>query len=195
MPGHASALRRRSHPSFLRAPVTVAGVSAVPTWEEVARDYGATIYNMAYRFTGNPDDASDLVQEVLLRVRRGLASYRPGSFEGWLYRITSNCFLDSVRRRRRRRAEPLPDQPDRVAALPTSPAPDEVLAAIRLGDDVQAALLSLPAEFRLAVILCDLEGLPYHEIAETLGIPIGTVRSRIHRGRLLLRRALEGERD
>ena len=169
----------------------MAGVT-VPTWEEVARDYGPTIYNMAYRFTGNPDDASDLVQEVLLRVRRGLAGYRPGTFDGWLYRITANCFLDSVRRRRRRHAETLPDEIDRAASLPTSPAPDEVLAASRISDDVQAALLALPADFRIAVILCDVEGLAYHEIAETLGIPVGTVRSRIHRGRLLLRKALAG---
>ena len=65
------------------------------TWEEVARSHGRKIYNYAYRLSGNPHDASDLVQEVLLRVRRGLAEYQPGSFEGWLWRITRNAFLMS----------------------------------------------------------------------------------------------------
>ena len=71
-----------------------------PSWEDVAQRYGRKIYNFAYRLTGNPDDAADLVQEVLLRVRKGLSGYRPGSFEGWLWRITRNAFLDGVRRQR-----------------------------------------------------------------------------------------------
>ena len=71
---------------------------SIPTWEDVARRYGRKIYNFAYRLTGNPDDAADLVQEVLLRVRKGLDSYTPGSFDGWLWRITRNAFLDGVRR-------------------------------------------------------------------------------------------------
>jgi RNA polymerase sigma-70 factor (ECF subfamily) len=154
----------------------------------VARNHGAFLYTVAYRLTGNQDDAADLVQEVLLRVRRGLASYRPGSMEGWLSRITTNAFLDEVRRRRRRPAEALPDDPDQV--LPPSASADEVLAGRALSGEVQAALLRLPDEFRAAVVLCDVVGLSYAEIAESLGIPSGTVRSRIHRGRSLLREAL-----
>ena len=68
--------------------------SGVPTWEDVARDHGRFLYTVAYRLTGNHDDAQDLVQEVLLRVRRGLETYRPGSMEGWLSRIVTNVFLD-----------------------------------------------------------------------------------------------------
>ena len=105
----------------------------VPSWEDVARRYGRKIYNFAYRLTGNPDDAADLVQEVLLRVRTGLAQYTPGSFEGWLWRITRNAFLDGVRKKKRRPTSPLPDD-DRVA-LGASPSPDEVLASVRLSDD------------------------------------------------------------
>jgi len=71
------------------------------TWEDVAQRYGRKIYTFAYRLTGNPDDAADLVQEVLLRVRKGLSSYTPGSFEGWLWRITRNAFLDGVRKKNR----------------------------------------------------------------------------------------------
>jgi RNA polymerase sigma factor (sigma-70 family) len=88
-----------------------------PTWEDVARIYGRKIYNFAYRLTGNPDDAADLVQEVLLRVRKGLSSYVPGSFDGWLWRITRNAFLDGVRKRNRRPTSPLPDDDRNVIAL------------------------------------------------------------------------------
>jgi RNA polymerase sigma-70 factor, ECF subfamily len=160
----------------------------VPTWEEVARRHGRFLYTVAYRLTGNDDDAQDLVQEVLLRVRRGLAGYRPGSMEGWLSRITTNAFLDEVRRRRRRPVEPLADDAERV--LPAGAGADEVLAGQRLPEDVQAALLRLPDEYRAAVVLCDVVGLSYQEIGATLAVPVGTVRSRIHRGRALLREAL-----
>jgi len=164
------------------------GEDPTPSWEEVARTHGRKIYNFAYRLTGNPDDAHDLVQEVLLRVRRGLASYTPQSFDGWLWRITRNAFLDEVRRRKRRPVAPLPDD-DRGVGDP-APAPEDVLASVRLGEDVQRALLSLPYEFREAVVLCDVVGLSYDEIAAAVDIPVGTVRSRIHRGRAMLRELL-----
>ena len=167
----------------------MASNEAVPTWEQVARDYGRVIYNFAYRLTGNRDDASDLSQEVLLRVRRGLAGYQPGSFEGWLWRITRNAFLDDVRRKQRRPTSELPDE-DR-STISTVPAPDDVLAETRLSSDVQSALLQLPYEFREAVVMCDVVGLTYQEIADAADVPVGTVRSRIHRGRLMLRDALE----
>jgi RNA polymerase sigma-70 factor (ECF subfamily) len=156
------------------------------TWEEVARVYGRKIYNFAYRLTGNPDDAHDLVQEVLLRVRRGLASYQPGSFEGWLWRITRNAFLDDIRRQKRRPTSPLPDEPDRWDKAASEPA-DVEYDRISLGDDIQKALLELPIDFREAVVLCDVVGLSYEEISRAVAVPIGTVRSRIHRGRKLLK--------
>ena len=167
----------------------MASNEAVPTWEQVASDYGRTIYNFAYRLTGNRDDAADLSQEVLLRVRRGLANYQPGSFEGWLWRITRNAFLDEVRKKQRRPTTELPDE-DR-STIATTPTPEEVLSQTRLSEDVQQALLALPYEFREAVVMCDVVGLSYQEIAGAVDVPVGTVRSRIHRGRLLLRDALE----
>jgi RNA polymerase sigma-70 factor (ECF subfamily) len=160
----------------------------VPSWEEVAHRYGRTIYNFAYRLTGHRDDALDLSQEVLLRVRKGLRGYQPGSFEGWLWRITRNAFIDETRRRKRRPTVPLPDG-DR-SPLGVSPAADEALAAMRLDDDIQAALLALPVEFREAVVLCDVVGLSYDEIAAAADVPVGTVRSRIHRGRSMMRARL-----
>ena len=151
---------------------------------------------MAYRLTGNDADAQDLVQEVLLRVRRGLATYRPGSLEAWLSRITTNAFLDEARRRKRRPSEPLPQDPDRVLVGADDAA--TTFAASTLSGDVQQAVRALPDEYRAAVVLCDVVGLPYGEIADQLGVPVGTVRSRIHRGRAALRsvlgsRPLEGD--
>lgn len=162
--------------------------SGVPTWEEVARDHGRFLYTVAYRLTGTHDDAQDLVQEVLLRVRKGLETYQPGSLEGWLSRITTNTFLDEARRRRRRPVELLPEEPDRV--VPPSPGADVALAAEALPDDVQEALGRLPDDYRAAVVMCDVVGLSYQEISASLDVPLGTVRSRIHRGRALLRQAL-----
>lgn len=162
------------------------------SWEEVARVHGRKIYNFAYRLCGDPHDAADLVQEVLLRVRKGLASYQPGSFDGWLWRITHNAFIDEMRRRQRRPTSPLPEAIDRWSAQ-SGPGADEQLAASRLGDDIQAALLELPYEFREAVVMCDVIGLSYEEIAQAVAVPVGTVRSRIHRGRRQLRGALRQE--
>ncbi|HEY3140278.1 MAG TPA: sigma-70 family RNA polymerase sigma factor [Acidimicrobiales bacterium] len=162
--------------------------SGIPTWEEIARERGDFIYTVAYRLTGNRHDAQDLVQEVLLRVQRGLSTYRPGSMDAWLGRITTNAFLDDVRRRRRRPVVALPDVPELVA--PGAPAADEALAQEALPSDMSEALLALPDDYRAAVVLCDVVGLRYDEIAEELGVPVGTVRSRIHRGRALLRRTL-----
>lgn len=167
----------------------------IPTsWEEVARDYGRMIYAVAFRLTGNSDDAQDLVQDVLIKVDRSLAGFRPGSFKGWLYRITVNTFLDGVRKRRRVNLQPIPDDLSRFGAGETAPDPDEVLDRSRLDDDLQAALDSLPPDFRVAVVLCDVVGLSYEEIAAHLDVAIGTVRSRIHRGRAQLRKRLEHRR-
>ena len=165
-----------------------APVDGIPTWDEVARRHGDFLFTVAYRLTGDHHDAQDLVQEVLLRVQRGLATYRPGSMEAWLGRITTNAFLDDVRRRRRRPLVALPDDPD--LAVPPAPSVDEALAAEALPDDVTAALQRLPEDYRVNVVLCDVVGLRYEEIADELGVPVGTVRSRIHRGRALLRTAL-----
>ena len=158
-------------------------------WEEVARVYGRKIYNFAYRLTGNPNDAADLVQEVLLRVRKGLARYQPGSFEGWLWRITRNAFLDDIRKEKRRPTTPLPDEIDRWGEA-QSPGADIEYGRVNLGDDIQKALLELPLEFREAVVMCDVVGLSYDEIATAVAVPVGTVRSRIHRGRKMLREKL-----
>ncbi len=159
-----------------------------PTWDEVVRRHSARVYRLAYRLTGDRHDAEDLTQEVFVRVFRSLSSYTPGTFEGWLHRITTNLFLDGVRRKARIRFDALPDDAERLPSGERGPA--QVYDDTHFDADVQAALDALPPDFRAAVVLCDLEGLTYEEIGAVLGIKIGTVRSRIHRGRSALRAAL-----
>ncbi len=163
-----------------------------PSWDEVVREHADRVYRLAYRLTGNQHDAEDLTQETFIRVFRSLASYKPGTFEGWLHRITTNLFLDMARRRSRVRMEALPDETDRIPG--DDPTPEEVYDDTHLDPELQAALDELPPEFRAAVVLCDVEGLSYEEIGATLGVKLGTVRSRIHRGRQALRVALERRR-
>ncbi len=162
--------------------------AGVPTWEEVARDHGQFLFTVAYRLTGNVDEARDLVQEALLRVRRGLATYEPGSLEGWLARIVTNVFLDDMRAKKRRPVQALPENPDLV--VPPSVAADDAADAAGLSTEIQAAIAALPEEFRVPVVLCDIADQSYEEIARATGVPIGTVRSRLHRGRKLLRAEL-----
>lgn len=165
-----------------------------PTWDEVAERYGQKIYTIAYRLTGDPDDAKDLAQDVFVRVYRNLDKYQPGTFEGWLYRVTKNLFLDRMRRKRRVRMEALPDEDWREPAE-DGPGPAEHLERGLLRGDIEAAILDLPPTFRTAVVLCDVQGLSYDEIADATGWPLGTVRSRIHRGRKQLRTALTRHGD
>jgi len=159
--------------------------STMPSWDELVRQHADRVYRLAYRLSGNQHDAEDLTQETFIRVFRSVQNYQPGTFEGWLHRITTNLFLDMVRRRSRIRMEALPEDYDRVPA--DDPNPEQIYHDSRLGPDLQAALDSLPPEFRAAVVLCDIEGLSYEEIGATLGVKLGTVRSRIHRGRQALR--------
>ena len=160
-----------------------------PTWEEIVEQHSARVYRLAYRLTGNPHDAEDLTHDVFIRVFRSLHSYQPGTFEGWLHRITTNVFLDKMRRKQRIRFDALSDES--AARLPTREVgPEGAYDATHFDDDVQRALDALSPDFRAAVVLCDIEGLSYEEIATTLGVKLGTVRSRIHRGRSQLREAL-----
>lgn len=165
---------------------------SAPAWDDIVRQHGDRVYRLAYRLSGNTHDAEDITQETFIRVFRSLDAYRPGSFEGWLHRITTNVFLDLVRRRQRIRMEALPEETDRIAGR--EPSPEQAFHDANLDPDLQAALDDLLPEFRAAVVLCDVEGLSYEEIGATLGVKLGTVRSRIHRGRLALRDGLQRRR-
>lgn len=165
----------------------------VPTWEEIATEHGQFMYTVAYRLCGRHEEAEDLVQAALVRVERGLAGYEPGNLRGWLSRITTNVFLDETRRKKRRPVQALPEDPERVLA--GAPAADEALAAAELPAYIQEAITTLPHDFRAALVLCDVVGMSYPEISEALDVPVGTVRSRIHRGRSSLRELLRPHLD
>ena len=161
----------------------------VPTWDEIVENHSDRVFRLAYRLTGNRPDAEDLTQEVFVRVFRSLDTYTPGTFEGWLHRITTNLFLDGARRKQRIRFDALSDE--RAARLESADvAPELAYADQHFDDDIERALATLSPDFRAAVVLCDVEGLTYEEIAEILDAKLGTVRSRIHRGRAMLRAAL-----
>lgn len=162
--------------------------SGVPTWAEIVNLHSDRVYRLAYRLTGNQHDAEDLTQEVFVRVFRSLHTYTPGTFEGWLHRITTNLFLDQARRKQRIRFEALGEDVARIASPARS---GEAVTTDGMFDaDVESALTALPPDFRVAVVLCDVEGLSYEEISSILGVKMGTVRSRIHRGRAMLRASL-----
>ena len=168
---------------------TPTGAWTPPTWEEIVTQHSPRVYRLAYRLTGNPHDAEDLTQEVFVRVFRSLSSYTPGTFEGWLHRITTNVFLDKMRRKQRIRFDALPeDAAGRMASR--EPGPEQTYHDTHFDDDVQRALDALPDDFRTAVVLCDVQGLSYKEIADIMECPVGTVMSRLFRGRKLLAASL-----
>jgi RNA polymerase sigma-70 factor (ECF subfamily) len=161
-----------------------------PSWEEIVREHSARVYRLAYRLTGTQHEAEDLTQDVFVRVFRSLGGYTPGTFEGWLHRITTNLFLDQVRRKKRIRIDAIGDDAERYPATGELQNPERGFEHANLDRDVQQALAELSPGYRAAVVLCDIEGLSYEEIAVTLGIKLGTVRSRIHRARAQLRTSL-----
>jgi RNA polymerase sigma-70 factor (ECF subfamily) len=143
------------------------------------------LYSLCRRLTGNDTDALDATQDALMAIVRGLPRFHAGArFSTWAYRVATNACLDELRRRRRRPVVGLPDT-DR-AAMARTPA----TAAVDSRVDIDRALATIPVEFRAPVVLRDLSGLDYAEIADVLDVPLGTVKSRIARGRAALAEAL-----
>lgn len=155
------------------------------------------LYSAAFRLTRNAADAEDLVQETFLRAYRGFHQFEPGTnLKAWLYRILTNTFINSYRKKQR---EPQTDSLDetedwylfsRMAERGTEPSAETSVIESLPDEDVQDALSSLPEQFRIAVLLADVEGFSYKEIAEITSVPIGTVMSRLHRGRKALEKRL-----
>ena len=163
-------------------------------FEDLARREERALYRHALRIVGTTADAEDIVQDALFSAWRSIASFQGLSFRAWLFRIATNRALDQLRSRKRRPELPLdpPDDDDVTWAEPVAPGTDltqlvgdrEALAA------VETALGSLPAEQRTALLLRDVEGFAYEEISVITSVEIGTVKSRIHRGRLAVRNVL-----
>ena len=165
-------------------------------WESIVRQHHRRIYNLAYRFTGRFDEAEDLTQEIFLKVYRSLNAYRPeeGPLVNWIIRVGRNHIVDHYRRFKTERAQTdsLETSYDKAEENPARYAnPREALEIRETTERVHRALLRLPEELREAVILRDLEDLTYEEIAAMLHLPIGTVKSRINRGRAGLARLLK----
>jgi RNA polymerase sigma-70 factor (ECF subfamily) len=167
-------------------------------FDELVERYHKQAYNIAYRMTGNHADAEDLTQEAFIRAFRFFAQYkRELPFDSWLYKIMSNVFVDTLRRRPKAQIRSL-DAPvateDGEAFLDIadpSDGPEDLVLSREMDSRIQSALGSMPEDFRLAVIYADIEGLSYEEIADAMSCSIGTVRSRLHRGRKLLRDRLK----
>ena len=167
-------------------------------FEREALPFLESLYNTALRLSRNRQDAEDLVQETYLRAYRSYDQFTPGTnLKAWMFRILKNAFINEYRKRRATPREEdfsliedaLESRVDRerIAAIPN---PEEVALAGSLDEGVQRALDALPPDYRMAIVLADLEGFSYKEIAEILEIPIGTVMSRLHRGRKLLQKRL-----
>lgn len=156
--------------------------------------YAKHVYAVAYRMAGNEADARDLSQEAFVRVWKALRRIEPdAALEGWLYRIVTNLYIDSLRRRPKTRVqsldEPVATREGQMAREQPDPSADvEGVVLDKMVDRrVQAALLGLREDLRMVVVLADVEGYPYEEIAEMMGVPMGTVKSRLHRARRALR--------
>ncbi len=154
-------------------------------FDSLVRAHQERIYNLAYRLTGNREDATDAAQEAFVRAYQALPRFRQASaFSTWLYRIATNAALDLVRRR------PAIPPVELTADHPARDDPEAEAQRRETHRRVHAALGHLPPEYRAAVVLRDLQGLEYEEVARVLQVPIGTVRSRISRGREALRAQL-----
>jgi RNA polymerase sigma-70 factor (ECF subfamily) len=154
------------------------------------------VFAIAYRFSGRVDEAEDLTQEVFVKVYQSLARYEPsaGAFTTWLATVARNHAIDHYRRRREERARVTGDE-DALATMPDLGETQlHALEREERAQLVRRALRALPAPLREAVLLCDLQGMAYEEIAEALSLPLGTVKSRINRGRIELARRLLGRR-
>jgi RNA polymerase sigma-70 factor (ECF subfamily) len=164
-------------------------------FEQLMRNTHRQAHSFATRLTGSAADAEDLVQETYVRAFRFFHRYDESlPFVNWLYRIMSNAHIDSVRRRSKLRSFSLESAPPGssgpVEVADASPNADRVMMDSAFGEDLQRALDAMNAEFRVAVLLADVEGMAYEEIAEVMQTSVGTVRSRIHRGRKQLRESL-----
>jgi RNA polymerase sigma-70 factor (ECF subfamily) len=162
--------------------------------------YQEMAFNLAYRMLSDEDAAADATQVAFLSAYRSLASYRGGSFRAWVMRMVTNACYDELRRRQRRPTtplEPMDNEDEEEIESPAwladgDPSPEQTLEQGELENAIQSCLSGLPDEFRAAVIMIDVEGMDYQEVSVAINKPLGTVKSRVARGRLKLRECLQG---
>jgi RNA polymerase sigma-70 factor (ECF subfamily) len=162
-------------------------------WETVVNSHGKRIYNLSYRYTNRKDEAEDLTQEILIRVYQNLKSYRPdaGSLLSWILRVARNLIIDRYRQTRRYQQTAGSEELESMNLTDTKiPNPQQVVEQMEISQFLQDGLQALSPELKEAIILRDLEGMAYQEIADLLRVPAGTIKSRINRGRLELAKLL-----
>ncbi|MEE8369287.1 MAG: sigma-70 family RNA polymerase sigma factor [Dehalococcoidia bacterium] len=168
-------------------------------FNHIVEQYQQSVYNLSLRMLTSPQAAEDATQEAFIAAYRAIGSYRGGSFRSWLFRIATNACYDELRRRRSRPALSL-DAPHGPEELPIDlpqpgPSLEEHVQRLEFAGHLQEALGALPADQRLAVVLCDVQGFDYSEIAQVTGVSLGTVKSRIARARARLRKLLGAHRE
>lgn len=163
-------------------------------FEELIRQYEKKVYTLCFRMCGNSEDAEEAAQDAFLALWRGIDRFRQeSSLSTWIYRLATNACIDTLRRRKKQSGSvSLDDEELFVDAVDTSPQPQETVEHREAQKLLQEALSALPEEYRKVLILREIEGLSYTEIAESASIELGTVKSRISRGRSLLRNFLSG---
>ncbi len=179
--------------------VEAARRSDVPAFNQLVLRYQSRVYNVAFRILGQAEAAEDATQEAFLSAYRAIGAFRGGSFQAWLLRIVTNKCLDQLRTQKRQPTlalDALVAEPDHLFYL-ADPAesPHQAVERQTLADTLQAAILALPPDQRMVVVLVDVQGLAYTEVAEVLAISLGTVKSRLSRARACLRDRLLAHRD
>ena len=168
-------------------------------FDQLVLSHQTKVYNAAYRILGDRAAAEDVAQETFVSAYRSIRRFRGGSFQGWLLRIATNACYDEIRRSARRPStslEALEAEPeDGVPAAGESDDPESVAEKRELGTILEDAILSLPAEQRITLVLVDVQGLNYREAAEAMGVRVGTVKSRLSRARYALRDRLQENRE
>lgn len=160
-------------------------------FNQIMRNHEDRVFSVCLRIMGNRELALDATQETFLTAFRKASQFQGNSALGtWIYRIAVNTCYDHLRRQKRRRMDPMPDHLD-----PTDHRAEEAVESAALRPEIEHALAALPADFRSAVILSDIEGLALPEVAEILGVPVGTVKSRVFRGRRLLAQRLGNQKQ
>ncbi len=166
-------------------------------WETIVNAYGRRIYNLSYRYTGRSAEAEDLTQEIFIRIYQNLKSFRPdaGNFQSWVLRVGRNLIIDHFRQTRRFQQSGGTEEMQAMNLKDEKmPNPHRLVEQAEISRFLREGLQALSPELKEAIILRDLEGMAYQEIAELLAIPEGTVKSRINRGRLELAKLLTKRR-
>jgi RNA polymerase sigma-70 factor, ECF subfamily len=171
----------------------------VDAYNQLVLAYQQMAYNVAYRILGNQDAAQDATQDAFLRGFQALSRFRGGSFRAWILRITTNCSYDQLRYKQRRPSTPIDDlveEEEHTTLLQSDDEePEEYLQRQELGQTLQRALQTLPEDQRVTLVLSDVEGLNYQEIAEATMVSLGTVKSRLSRARAKMREILLAQRE